>query len=410
MPRTYYVDGIILNVINPQLGAGGQGRVEQVALANDPSTGLVLKRIKSTPEVKARTKALVDLALPSLSPFFAAPLAVDFRNKNEILHLAPFVSGDDLLSDNRTFPEHMEQALIFSMLTSILEEHGIAHGDLAPSNVMIGVDGAVYLIDFDNFASGNGYVPKPTMAGQHMMLAPEIRKNKNHAPDIHSDRFSFAIIYSLLLLRRHPADGATIPAEVDRVLSKGSFPHKSGTHEESEVPLAALGEELPKLLDDAFSLNPKHRPSADQWRRALTRALNALIVHDCGNAFVKHPRSSKCPWCSGNTRAVLTTSIRALKITVKQTGAKFSFDLRDGAVKTIGRSNIGETSYAVSGRHLEITPRGTLLQFRHVGQNPTRMLKDGKWYNLRETLVPLDDILKAPITLKLADISIDIGV
>lgn len=410
MTKSYDVDGIVLNVVNPQLGAGGQGRVEQVAIDYAPNTSLVLKRIPSTPEAKARAKALMDLALPSLSPFFAAPLAVDFRNRNEIIHLAPFVSGDDLLSDNRSLPEHMEQALVFSMLMTILEEHGIAHGDLAPSNVMIGSDGAVYLIDFDNFAVEGRKVPKPQMAGQHMMLAPEIRRNKGQPPNIATDRFSAAIIYSLLLLRRHPAAAATTPAEVDKVLTQGVCPDAIHYHGNDEVPMAALGTEIPDLFDAAFSLTPKNRPSADNWRRALTRALNALVVHDCGHAFVNHSRLSSCPWCGGSIRATLATSIHALKITVRKTGAKFSFDLRDGAVKTIGRSNIGDVSYAISGRHLEITPRGTLLQFRHVGQNPTHILRSGKWYNLRDTLLPLDDILLAPITLKLADVSIDIGV
>jgi len=273
MSKTYDIDGVILNVINPQLGAGGQGRVEQGALTKYPDTSMVLKRIMSTPEAKARSKALIDLALPSFSPYFAAPLAVDFRNKNEILHLAPFVSGDDLLSDNRTLPEHMEQALIFSMLMTILEEQGIAHGDIAPSNIMIGVDGSVYLIDFDNFALENSNIPKPQMAGQHMMLAPEIRKNKGQPPNIASDRFSAAIIYSLLLLRRHPASDATTPAEVDTILSQGTCPDAIRHNGKDEVPMAALGTDIPKLFDAAFSLNLKDRPSADQWRRAFANMI-----------------------------------------------------------------------------------------------------------------------------------------
>ena len=64
MPRTHDIDGVIVNVINPALGAGGQGVAEQVALASDPNIGLVVKHIPTTESAKTRSKALADLALP----------------------------------------------------------------------------------------------------------------------------------------------------------------------------------------------------------------------------------------------------------------------------------------------------------------------------------------------------------
>jgi len=408
MPKTHDVDGVILNVINPMLGIGGQGHVEHVVLTSDPTTSLVLKHLPTSPEMQKRVKALINLALPSLSPYLAAPITMKVEN-GEVLHVAPFVVGEDLLSSNGTFPANMEKALLFAILTTILEENGIAHGDIAPSNIMIDKDGGVHLIDFDNFDLKDGHTPKPTMAGQHMMLAPEIRQNKNQPPNIKSDRFSFAIIYNLLLLRRHPADQATTPSELDDILTCGHWAERDKAVNADDVPIEALGQELPRLFDDAFALDPDIRPSADGWRQALTRALKSMVIHDCGNAFVHHHGQSICPWCQGNIEGERISSIKRLKITIPSSGARYGVDLQDGQTAVLGRSNLGQGAEKVSGKHLEITPSGNRIFLRHLGRNPTAILKNGKWYNLRETWISYDEMTEAPISFKLADMLIDIG-
>jgi hypothetical protein len=96
MANTYNVEGIVLNPINTMLGQGGQGVVEQVALFSDPSVALVLKRLPMTADTKARTKALVDLCLPSFSPFLDAPIVANMDGSDEIVHLAPIALGVDL--------------------------------------------------------------------------------------------------------------------------------------------------------------------------------------------------------------------------------------------------------------------------------------------------------------------------
>ncbi len=226
MANTYDVDSIILNPINSMFGQGGQGRVEQVALTSDPKIGLVLKRLPMTPEAKERTKALVKFCLPLLSPFLAGPIAANLDGHDEIVHLASLATGNDLENDNRTFPENMEINLHLACLFTILEEHGIAHGDIAPSNIIITADGSVYLIDFDNFTCADTSVPAPTMAGQAMMLAPEIRLDKQ-VPTIESDRFAFSILFNMILLRRHPADGqAQVPSDMDLVMTSRIWPER----------------------------------------------------------------------------------------------------------------------------------------------------------------------------------------
>lgn len=409
MPKSHDIDGIIVNVVNPHLGQGGQGYAEQVALASDPAVGLVAKHIPMSKKAKKRIKYLVDQNLALLSPGLAGPIAANISGKNEIMHLAPLAIGHDPLSDNCTFPENFERAYLLMCLFCILEENGIAHGDIAPSNIIISKDGDVYLIDFDNFATHDPDIPSPQMAGQHMMMAPEIRSGDgNVTPNIESDRFAYGVILNMLLLRRHPVRDAQVPTDVDLAMSSGHWPERDYPHQTGDVPQEALGEELPRLFDAAFSLDPTHRPSADDWRRALGRALHNMVIHDCGEAFVHFPNQQSCPWCNASIAGQLKPHVTQLKLNIPVMGARYSIDLEDRKPIILGRNNLGGHA-TVSGQHLEITPMGDRLFLRHIGRNPTQMLKDGKWHKLESYWLDLADISQTPVTLKVADLHVDLG-
>jgi serine/threonine protein kinase len=301
----------------------------------------------------------------------------------------------------------METAFHLSSLVEILEEQGVAHGDLAPSNIIIETDGSVHLIDFDNASSAGSTFPAATMAGQPMMLAPEIRLDKQN-PTIESDRYALAVLLNMVLLRRHPADGqALVPSDMDSVMTSGRWPERDPVAEPKDVPFTALGITLCKLFDRAFLIEPTQRPSANAWRQALSEALHAMVIHDCGNAFVHDKTQVRCPWCQVSVEAKWS-SIAALKITVPKTGARYSLALQDGKTIVLGRQNLGGQA-TVSGRHLELTPMGGKVLLRHIGHHPTSILKDGNWYNLQELWIDTTDLAMAPIALQLADLHIDIG-
>jgi len=409
MPKTYDIDGVIVDVVNPMLGEGGLGRVEQVALSADKQLGLVVKHLELTSENKERVKALVGLKLPLLSPYLAAPIASKCKG-DEILHLAPLAIGHDLLSDNRKFPENMELAFHLACLLTILEEQGIPHGDLAPSNLMITEHGEVYLIDFDNFTSTSPDVPKPSMAGQHMMLAPELRGNNPSTPDQYSDRFSLGVTMNLLLLRRHPAGDAKVPADVARALSSGLWPERQRIAEQGDVPIEALGAKLAQVFDEAFVLQPDKRPSPDAWRRTLGDVLQNLALHDCGGVFVLDKGQTSCPWCQASIGPLPQPDIQALKLTLPGAKRKYRVPLVGGKTLVLGRANLGGATAAVSNKHLELTPMGKRVFLRHIGRHQTQILKDGQWYQLKSVWLELDDIALAPVPLRLADLHIDIGV
>ena len=411
MAKHHNIDGIKVDIIDEGFGKGGQGRIKKV-LHRQTQIPLVAKILPQSSEALRRTQALIDLKLWERSLYLAAPFVADCK-KGNIRHLAVLADGEGLLSaSERPFHEHLAMAFQLSCLWTILEEQRIAHGDIAPSNIQITPQGEAYLIDFDSIII-NGNIPATTK-GQHMMLAPEVRDGSCD-PSIETDRFAWAVLFNILLLRRHPADGLTqTPADMDRVMSQGRWPEHDRDRDASadELPTAILGGKLTALFDRAFLLDPSLRPSADEWCRTLHGALEQLLIHDCAKgfegAFVPKPNATHCPYCHqpiGHIEGQLPDS---LKIRLIETGKKFSVPLRQAREIILGRSNLRST-HAMSRRQLSIVPHGPKLLLRHLGQNPSVItMADGKPYRFETIWVNVPVAGSAPIKLNLAGSKLEI--
>jgi serine/threonine protein kinase len=406
MAKKLTVNGIALEQLE-DLGAGGQGQAYKVSSVNTPQLPMVLKCMDIDIEGVERAKGLVDVSLPALSPYLAGPVFMD-AHKGKIRHLSPFASGADLENDRpRTFAENMEVAHHLECQACILEEQLLAHGDYAPANVKISDDGAVTIIDFDNIKFASSSLPAPQMAGQAMMMAPELRSGTTGVT-IQSDRFARAILQNMILLGRYPADGlANNPAERNAAMSQGIWPEHQRTRLPDETPTEALGNDLIGLFDLAFSLDPLQRPSAEQWRRTLLRGLHNLYIHDCGQAFVIDNGQSHCPWCQ---QAISVPSQNlVLRIKVKSANVRYKVSLEDGKPLIIGRGNLGGMSGLVSTRHLQITRTGSDIHLKHVGRNPSKIWKGGSW-NGFDTITLNEATMRQFIYLQLADCELEIRV
>lgn len=402
MTQRIDVAGVRTRVIDPHLGSGGQGKAMLVELEDLPGTRMVLKELPAKPETLARIKWLCDLNLAGLTPAFAAPIVCEDTGKGTILHLAPLADGVAQDEDiGRALPHNLQICLELVCLLQLLEEHGLAHGDLAPSNLFIGADGSVYLIDFDGFLPFDQTVPPPDTIGQRPMLAPEQRDGSHQAPTKESGYYQAAMMLSLICRGHYVTDGLpSEPNAVDHVLCQGGWPEHIRPLDPGEPPVEVLGDELVALFDRAFSLNPADRPNYDEWRRALTRALHNCWIHECGEAFVADPHTSACPGC-GHAITLPQTS-KHLKIQILPNGPKFGVEMKDQVPIVLGRSTMTGLAPTVSGRHLEILPFKGKLLLRHVGTNPTLIQQNGQWYQLKEAWIEETD-LAGKIKLQLAD-------
>ena len=295
MAKVIKIAGVALTPIE-DLGAGGQGQAQKMAMKSDPIIDVVVKSMLKTQQALIRTKCLIETYLSGLSPFIAGPMLTD-THKGMIRHVSPYAPGKSLEDDRpRTFAENMEVAHHLVCQIAILEENRLFHGDYSPTNIKLTDKGAVYLIDTDNAGSTDSRLPPPEMAGQAIMMAPEIRNGAT--PTTESDRYALGILCTMILLGHYPADGlANNPAERNKIMSQGLWPERQRSLQSGETPIESLGADIPLLFDKSFSLTPTERPSADMWRRILLDGLHNIYIHDCGQAFVGDEIQTKCPWC-----------------------------------------------------------------------------------------------------------------
>lgn len=396
-------------ITKANLGQGGQGSVHLASPLGSPDMQVILKEIGASDTVKRRVAALCQLNLAGLSPYIAGPVDWEEADNSTVLHIAPFAEGVSLEDDHpRPLPELLEIAHHVACQIAILEENGIAHGDIAPSNVLIAPDGATTLIDLDTFASLDPGIPDPLHIGQPPMMAPELRGG-GVSPSIESDRFAFAVLLSWLLFGHHPVtDLATNPAETEAQMSRGDWPERRRSRLDGETPIEALGSDLPKLFDAAFSRKPRKRPSADTWRRALAAALDACWIHDCGQAFVADPSTKLCPWCAG--RLVSPGPDPKLRIVLPDTGRRFSVMLEEGIPIRLGRANLPSLPTTVSSRHLTLTRKGERLHLEHTGRHPTLIDVNGQWHRLEEYEIGTTEMKAVNVQLQLADAELALSI
>ncbi|SNZ20102.1 protein kinase domain-containing protein [Cohaesibacter gelatinilyticus] len=389
---------------------GGQGQAFLGHLEDDPTIGVVAKKLNDRPDNLARADYLVNRHLCEMSPAFAGPFAAEELSDGHVWHVAPFVRGVELEKDQpRSLVENLEICLETVSLFAILAHHGLAHGDIAFSNILIDQDGTVSVIDFDGYVADDPTsLPSPVI-GQRPMLAPELRLEQQGQPNVESDRFALAVFLSMLVTGRYPTDGfPDVPAEIDLLLTDGTWPERKRLPAPDELPIEALGPEIQALFDRAFSLDPKVRPEPEEWRLVLTKALDNCWIHDCGNPFVAGPNTTHCPWCGSTVE--IKSNAHSLKVILPASGHRYRAELKEGETITLGRSTIPDLPQVVSRRHLEITPFRDKLLLRHVGNHDTLIEVSDQWYRLEQHWAKIDNLGTQRGRLKLADIEVHLVV
>ncbi|MBF6125408.1 serine/threonine-protein kinase [Nocardia brasiliensis] len=231
------------------LGSGGTG---QVWLAHDDTTGrsVALKVLSTTyaaePAYRQRFTREARLAAQVRGPHLASIHA--FGEHDGRLYLAmEFIAGVDLaalLQQEGPLPPARAVRIVMQVAQALDDVHraGLVHRDVKPSNIMLGPDDHVHLIDF-----GTAYrIDQPALTtsshvvGTLAYMAPE---RFSGAGDARSDQYSLACVLYECLTARRPfgnADAAqsllahlmtepplaadwnpAVPAALDAVIARG---------------------------------------------------------------------------------------------------------------------------------------------------------------------------------------------
>ncbi len=368
-------------IVKNAIGQGGQGTVHQARSNTHTDQLAIIKEMPSNDVNQDRLKYLISNQLGYTIPGLSVPLALADKNRDKKLwYIAPFGMGVALDEDKpRGFIELLEIAILLVTVWQRLEAEGIAHGDIAPSNILIADDGDIQIIDVDNFETTQTSVPHPQMIGQHAMIAPELRQSRNNSgsahPNIQSDRFAWGILLSLFLLGRHPADGLLgdnpSPADFDLMMLSGDWPENQRFVQAGEIPKEVLGKELIAHFQLAFLTDLDLRPDAESWRLTLIDSLLRTHTHHCGGSFVMDQGQSECPWCQKKVSHKTHVTNVDLIFTNVQTGKKEQLSIPNGKFIYLGRKTLPDASSYVSSKHLRLYRQGEQLYIKHVGKNAT---------------------------------------
>ncbi|MEM7154617.1 MAG: tetratricopeptide repeat protein [Myxococcota bacterium] len=329
-------------VLNPA-GAGGMG---EVYAAYDPELDrkVALKRLraensgpKATSRLRREAQALARLTHPNVVAVHDVG-----THAGQVFVAMEYVEGETLKAWLKRHPlERRDRATVLEMLAQAgagllaAHEQGLMHRDFKPSNVLVGRDGRVRVLDFglarpvtprrsSDDRTEPGYAqdqPSGTpmdveltatgaILGTPAYMAPE--QFRGRALDHRTDQFSFCLVAWEVLFGRRPFKGSEAEAYLSAI--KRGVPAKAPSHGP-----------VPAELEQALIRGLAYRPSARH--RSLQPVLDAL-------GRVSKPAASRTTRRIIGTIALLTvagTAAAAYRIGAGQVadicaGAEAAFD------------------------------------------------------------------------------------
>jgi serine/threonine protein kinase len=259
--------------VDALIGAGGMGQVFRARDTRE-HRDLALKVLHpAREEVGERTERFKrEIGILSRLKHEAVPAIVDFGlHESELFFVSELVDGTDLKTEIKRRGPWLPTdaaALAGRVADALAAAHalGVVHRDVKPSNIMIGRDGAVKLLDF-GLARGVGIdmttlTRTGTIVGTPSYMSPE--QFDTHGVDERSDIYSLGVVLFEMLTGKLPFTGET-PVAV-------AIKHKM----EPARPPRALRADLPAWIDRVvvrcLEKDPGRRfPTAAELGAELTR-------------------------------------------------------------------------------------------------------------------------------------------
>lgn len=219
-----------------------------------------------------------------------------------------------------------------------LHNSGFSYQDLNDGNFFVNPqNGEVLICDNDNVAE---YGDALGIAGKCRYMAPEVVMGKKK-PDVHTDRFSLAVVLYLLLFLNHPLEGKKtmcpcLTEELERKFygSEPVFVWDSNNDTNRPVRGVHVNEIkfwpiYPKFVRDTFEeafsheamvgADTQHRVTEKKWQEVFTALRDCLAKCSCGGeTFIDVTQPTcKCVNCGKDIRRPLILKVKKYNVVMQ---------------------------------------------------------------------------------------------
>ena len=318
------------------LGEGGQGEV-YLAECEGEKYALKIYKTMPHPDFCYNLKNNVEKGSPSDTFLWPRTLVrsdkcfgyvMDLRPKNYVSFVS-YLTGKNKYRDQATLLRWcIELCLSFKKL----HEKGYSYQDLNDGSFFFDPDtGDLLICDNDNVTADKKNLG---ILGKMRYMAPEIvrgdidpRTKQRHMPDVHSDRFSLAVILFMALCLGNPYEGERLknypimdeqaeyemygenPIFIYHKTDKSNRPirgYHSGVLRRWPLMPIYVKEAFHRTFVDGLADRENERTTELEWIRLLTRYRDELVSCGCGYqyAYGIYERSAreKCPLCNSKNQ------------------------------------------------------------------------------------------------------------
>lgn len=355
MSKEYWTGSNQTIRLGQRLAAGGEGAVYD--LIGKPDVVAKIYHRQLSIHHSRKLEAMERIANPSLQKIAAWPKEILFESRvgpnNIVGFIMPKVVGQKPLHqlytpvDRKQFFPNISWAFLVhaarNLSTAVHNAHicNVIIGDLNSSNILVGTNATITLIDCDSFQVSENGTTFPCEVGMPLFMPPELRgKNLKEVVRTEShDSYSLGIlIFHLLFLGRHPFAGVPLVREeypIERAMAENLFVYANNPQSRilspppNPIPLSVLPAYLSSLFDRAFSRRSSSSdslPRPSEWRDALEQ-LGKELKQCQVNPIHRFPSSQMvCPWCQieRNLHVVLFAAVDVSKQLVQIPESTFS--------------------------------------------------------------------------------------